>query len=106
MDTQEYQCARCGNCCRWPGYVLLEPEEVTVLARHLALAVEDFTARYTRVPANRWGLSLVEKEDGSCVFLSEENGCGVQEVKPQQCRDFPQHWNFNGFEALCHATRI
>jgi uncharacterized protein len=25
-------------------------------------------------------------------------------VKPQQCRDFPNLWNFPGFEKVCHAV--
>jgi hypothetical protein len=27
----------------------------------------------------------------------------VQPVKPQQCRDFPNLWNFPGFEQTCRA---
>jgi hypothetical protein len=27
----------------------------------------------------------------------------VQNVKPQQCRDFPNLWNFPGFEKMCQA---
>ena len=29
--------------------------------------------------------------------------CSVQPVKPQQCRDFPNLWNFPGFEKTCRA---
>ena len=28
----------------------------------------------------------------------------MQPVKPQQCRDFPNLWNFPGFEKVCHAV--
>jgi hypothetical protein len=45
---------------------------------------------------------LQEKPDGSCVFL-DGNDCSVQPVKPRQCRDFPNLWNFPGFEKICHA---
>jgi Fe-S-cluster containining protein len=45
---------------------------------------------------------LQEKPDGECIFL-EGNDCTVQSVKPQQCRDFPNLWNFPGFEKTCHA---
>jgi Fe-S-cluster containining protein len=44
----------------------------------------------------------MEKPDGACIFLSG-NDCTVQPVKPQQCRDFPNLWNFPGFEKICHA---
>ena len=36
------------------------------------------------------------------MFL-EGNECAVQPVKPQQCRDFPNLWNFPGFEQTCRA---
>ena len=33
----------------------------------------------------------------------EGDDCAVQPVKPQQCRDFPNLWNFPGFEKTCCA---
>jgi hypothetical protein len=30
----------------------------------------------------------------------------VQAVKPQQCRDFPNLWNFPGFEKICRAIPV
>lgn len=64
---------------------------------------DDFIARYTRLRRDRRGLSLVEKENGECVFL-DGTACAVQSAKPQQCRDFPNLWRFPGFEATCRAT--
>ena len=51
---------------------------------------------------DRRALVLQEKADGSCVFLDGDD-CSVQPVKPQQCRDFPNLWNFPGFEKTCRA---
>ena len=45
---------------------------------------------------------MQEKPDGGCIFL-EGNDCAVQSAKPRQCRDFPNLWNFPGFEKFCHA---
>ena len=63
----------------------------------------EFIERYTRLRDDRRGLALVEKPNGECVFLSG-NDCSVQPVKPQQCRDFPNLWNFPGFEKICRAV--
>jgi hypothetical protein len=52
--------------------------------------------------ADRQGLALQEKANGECGFL-DGNDCVVQPVKPQQCRDFPNLWNFPGFKKVCHA---
>jgi Fe-S-cluster containining protein len=47
-------------------------------------------------------VALQDKPNGECIFL-EGNHCAVQSAKPQQCRDFPNLWNFPGFEKICHA---
>jgi Fe-S-cluster containining protein len=76
--------------------------EIARLAAFKGLSEHDFIQQFTRLRGDRAGLALKEKEDGSCIFL-EGNDCSVQPVKPQQCRDFPNLWNFPGFEKLCHA---
>jgi len=82
--------------------VRLTEAEITRLAAHLGLSEADFIQHHTRVRADRQGLSLLEKPGGECKFLIGDN-CAVQPVKPQQCRDFPNLWNFPGFEKVCHA---
>ncbi|MFO1486871.1 MAG: YkgJ family cysteine cluster protein [Verrucomicrobiota bacterium] len=97
-----YECDRCTACCRWPGQVRLTEAEISRLAAFLQLTEHDFIQRFTRLRADRRGLSLLDKPNGECIFL-EQNNCAVQAVKPQQCRDFPNLWNFPGFEKVCHA---
>ena len=98
-----FQCRRCGNCCRWPGYVHVTEREIDAIAAMLEMTPEEFIEKYTRLTADRWGLSLIENEAGHCIFL--ENGdpasCRIDENKPQQCRDFPAKWNFPGWENEC-----
>ena len=97
-----YECQRCTACCRWPGQVRLTNEEITRLAAFKALGESDFIQQFTRLRWDSGGLALQEKPDGACVFL-DGNDCSVQPVKPQQCRDFPNLWNFPGFEKICRA---
>ena len=98
-----YECVRCAACCRWPGEVKVRPEEITHLAAFLGLPEDDFIQRYTRLQFLRRGLALTEKANGECVFLDGRD-CRVQPVKPRQCRDFPNVWNFSGFERECRAA--
>ena len=86
-----FECTRCGQCCRWPGDVLLTDDDIHRLAAHLDLSEEAFIGRYTRLSGNRRGLSLSEKEDGSCVFLKDDQ-CLVYRERPRQCSDFPMGW--------------
>ena len=97
-----YECQRCTACCRWPGPVRVTGTEIAAMAGHLGLSEDDFIQRYTRLTTDRRGLSLIEKENHECVFLAGMD-CRVQPVKPQQCRDFPNGWNFPGFEKECRA---
>jgi hypothetical protein len=80
----------------------LTDAEIARLAAFKALNEHDFIQQFTRLSLDRLGLALQEKPNGECVFL-EGNDCAVQPVKPQQCRDFPNLWNFPGFEKTCHA---
>jgi Fe-S-cluster containining protein len=83
----------------------VDPGEVAAIASFLDMTEAGFISRYTRLRANRQGLSLLEQEDDSCIFL-DGNNCRINEVKPQQCRDFPNKWNFPGWRQVCHAIPV
>jgi Fe-S-cluster containining protein len=75
------------------------------MAGHLGLSENEFIQTYTRVNSDRSGLALHDKENGECIFL-DGNDCRVNPVKPQQCRNFPNLWNFPGFEQVCRAKKV
>ncbi len=97
-----YECQRCTNCCRWPGFVKVSAAEILAIARFLGENEDSFIQQYTRLRPNRDGLALIDKPNGECFFL-EGNDCRLQAVKPQQCRDFPNAWNFPGWRESCEA---
>jgi Fe-S-cluster containining protein len=101
-----YECTGCGNCCRWEGHVHVTQREIEAIAEYLGIELEEFLERYTELTRNRQGLSLIDQENGACFFLTEDNRCRIQPVKPQQCRDFPNDWSFPGFEQRCNARKI
>ncbi len=96
-----HTCQRCGACCRWAGDVCLTEADITAIAAFLGMAEEVFIEQYCRLQSSRKGLSLIDAEGSTdCIMLTPE-GCRIQPVKPQQCRDFPYKWNFPGWEQLC-----
>ena len=97
-----YECDRCTACCRWPGQVRLTDAEIAKIAEFKQLSQFDFIQQFTRLTDDRNGLALVDKPNGECIFLAD-NACVIQGAKPQQCRDFPNLWNFPGFEKVCQA---
>lgn len=105
IDPATFHCQRCGACCRVPGYVALEAGEAEAIAAFLGLDVYAFTERYTRLTFNRKDLSLTEQEDGSCVFLQDDNSCRIQPVKPAQCKGFPFLWLSARLKRECAALQ-
>ncbi len=104
-EEVHYVCQRCGNCCRWPGEVPVSDEEIRQIALFLGMPETAFIEQYTDVRRNRAGLTLIEKPDGACIFL-EGNRCTINPVKPDQCRGFPNTWNFAGWRDLCEAIPV
>ena len=100
-----YVCQRCTACCRWPGDVRLDDAEIPRIAAFLGLTEDEFIGRFTRLRANRQGLSLIEREDHSCVML-EGDSCRIHPVKPAQCEGFPNRWNFPGWRDSCRAVAV
>ena len=101
----QHTCRRCGACCRWEGDVCLTEQDVSAIAAYLQLEEEAFINTYCRLRRNRQGLSLIDAEDGACIML-RDNACAIQEVKPQQCRDFPLRWNFPDWQERCPGAGV
>ena len=100
-----YLCQRCTACCRWPGFVRVTQEEIKSIAAYMQMDEDAFIQEYTRLRPNRGGLALIDQEDGACFFL-KGNDCSIQAVKPQQCKDFPNGWNFPGWRDVCKAIEV
>ena len=100
-----YLCQRCTNCCRWPCFVRVTEQEIKVIAAFVGVEENEFIQHHTRLRPNRDGLALLDQEDGACVFLKGKE-CSIQAVKPQQCRDFPNGWNFPGWRNVCEAIEV
>lgn len=98
-----YRCVRCGACCRWEGNVCVEPEEIEAIAGFLGMDEDFFIEQYCQLRENRQGLSLKDGPDGACIML-EHNDCKINPVKPVQCRNFPNGWNFPGWRDRCRAV--
>jgi hypothetical protein len=85
--------------------VKVDAGEIRAIAGFLGMEEDAFIQRYTRLRTDRAGLSLIEQPNDECIFL-EGNDCVINDVKPQQCRDFPNKWNFPGWRQVCHAIPV
>lgn len=84
-----FQCTGCGQCCTGgPGFVWVNSEEISQLAQHLKLPVQEFRTHYVRRIGKQY--SLGERSNGDCVFLDPRSRqCKVYPVRPRQCRSWP-----------------
>jgi Fe-S-cluster containining protein len=108
MGTEDarYLCQRCGNCCRWPGFVAITSSESERIADFLGLSPEEFASQYTELLPSRAGLGIKSRTNGACVFLSGTNHCTIQAVKPLHCKGFPNAWRFDGWREVCEAVEV
>lgn len=88
-DIKDFECQRCGNCCRGDGFVRVTPEEIRKIAEFLDISVQECCNKYIMQVSD--GYWLKDKPNKDCVFL-EDNLCAIHPVKPKQCRDFPWKW--------------
>jgi len=87
-DGLRFRCTQCARCCTGPqGYVWLSPRDQEAIAKYLGLSTEAFLRRYARLVGRL--LSLVDRPNGDCIFLTEDKRCAIQPVKPRQCLTFP-----------------
>jgi uncharacterized protein len=105
-DGLAFSCTRCGACCTGaPGFVWVDAEEVSALAKHRGMTVEAFGKKFVRRVGDRF--SLVERPGGDCIFWDKAVGCTVYEARPVQCRTWP-FWpeNIDSPESWEHVTSI
>lgn len=86
-------CRSCpGRCCNGEqGHIWVSPLEIDAIAQFLALSTKDVIDLYLRKVVYRWSIKELKTGNNyACVFFDEtKNGCGIYEVRPEQCRTFP-----------------
>ena len=101
----KYLCQRCGNCCKWPGIIRVNEQDIDNISEYLGMTADAFIDKHTEVTPDRKGLTIISRPDHSCSFL-EKDGCAINPVKPVQCVGFPNEWNFPGWEKKCEAIPV
>ena len=89
-----FVCDRCSQCCR-NKLININPYEISRLAKGLGITTTEFIRQFTQ----DGGIHLLQKDDGSCYFLSR-TGCQVHKNRPFVCRLFPlgRHGDEHGGE--------
>ena len=106
MNRSEFHCRCCGACCRIKdGIVRVSDAEIARIAACLGMNEDDFIARETELAPDRRGLVLKSRADGACAYLTSDNLCRINPVKPDKCRTFPYEWTNDDSAEVCPALR-
>ena len=105
METRlkgQFNCRRCGACCRIKdGIVRVSEDEIARIAVFLGIAEADFIANETELSPDRKSLVLKSLPDGTCAYLTPDNLCRINPVKPDKCRTFPFAWTNPDSATVC-----
>ena len=75
--------------------------EIKRIAAFLGMSETDFIANETEVAPDRKSLMLKSRTDGACVYLTPDNLCRINPVKPDKCRTFPSEWTNPNSAEVC-----
>ena len=93
-DRVDFDCARCGACCKLYENILLKPFDIFKLSKRLSLAPADFVEGYCELLQDAHSKLPVVKfrktsgHSGTCPFLRGKK-CSVYDARPTSCTLYP-----------------
>ena len=103
MRLDNFKCKKCGECCRWDGFVHITKDDLAQLLDFLKIDVAEFMDKYVR-PDRTYSITLKERPSKECIFLNGDV-CAVYESRPEQCASFPHRWRTPAANTLCPAMK-
>jgi len=87
-------CTNCANCCKTMTPTF-QRADILRISRHLGMKPKEFIAKWLHQDKDNgdWVNNNVP-----CQFLQADNRCGIYEVRPLDCAEFPHH-NKKPFDA-------
>ena len=77
-------CLKCANCCKTTG-PLFTQKDIERISSYKKLKPGSFVEQYLRIDED--GDYVLQQVP--CPFLAEDNYCGIYEVRPKACREYP-----------------
>lgn len=97
-EFERTDCLKCANCCKTTG-PLFTRKDIDRISKHLRLKPSAFIDKYLRIDED----NDYVMQELPCPFLGEDNYCGIYEVRPKACSEFP-HTNRRSFEKISGLT--
>src|SRR6187402_2642237 len=81
---ERIDCLTCANCCKTTSPIFY-PNDIDRIAKSLKTKPGDFIEKYLRIDEDN---DYVLKSS-PCPFLHDDNYCGIYDVRPKACREYP-----------------
>lgn len=94
----EIDCLECGNCCKTARPCLSE-SDIKKIAKHLSKSIKEIKNEFLEIDDEKnWRFNKLP-----CPFLEPTNECGIYEVRPKDCREYP-HTDKELFASRSYGT--
>lgn len=98
VEFQRTDCLKCANCCKTTG-PLFTNRDIERISKHFRMKPQQFIEQYLRIDEdNDYVLQQLP-----CPFLGADNYCGIYDVRPKACAEFP-HTNRKDFHKISNLT--
>jgi len=93
---EKVDCLLCANCCKTTSPIITERDSVRI-AKHLGMKGGDFAQKYLYLDKVDQEYALKETP---CPFLGDDNYCGIYDVRPRACSEYPHTQQVNQIGVL------
>lgn len=83
-EFEKMDCLTCANCCKTTSPIFRDAD-IRRIAKHLRMKEAQFITSYLKMDDE----SDYVLQKSPCHFLGSENKCGIYEVRPLACREYP-----------------
>lgn len=91
VSNVNFECIRCGKCCKHRGDLALTPMDVFQISKFLRISCEEMVWKYTTLSHKHdFPQPLIQGKgsQNTCIFY-QSNECLIYPVRPAQCYLFP-----------------
>jgi Fe-S-cluster containining protein len=95
----QIDCLKCANCCKTTSPILTE-RDTQRIAKHLGMKAGVFSQKYLFLDEDQeYALKTTP-----CPFLGDDNYCGIYDVRPRACAEYPHTNQVNQIGILSLTT--
>ncbi len=84
QEFKKMDCLNCANCCKTTSPIFRDAD-IRRISKHLRMRESQFISFYLKMD-NENDFVL---QKSPCSFLDSDNKCGIYEVRPLACREYP-----------------